>query len=100
MAWASIVEDVDEGRLNIDQNQRKQAEKESQAATAVSPRAARECFRWLLCPVQDDPKADRPAVEAFALNTTSGTAGASWNASAGRTSWSSTEWSPVHLREI
>src|SRR5207302_7747306 len=75
LAWASIVEDVDEGRLNIDQNQRRQAEKESQAATAVLPRAARECFRWLLCPVQDDPKADRPAVEAFALNTTSGTAG-------------------------
>ena len=75
MAWASIVEDVDEGRLNIDQNQQKQAEKESQAADAVLPRAARECFRWLLCPVQDDPKADRPAVEAFPLNTTSGTAG-------------------------
>ena len=32
LAWASIVEDVDEGRLNIDQIQRKQAERESQAA--------------------------------------------------------------------
>ena len=62
LAWESIVEDVDEDRLNIDQNQRKQAEKEAQAAAAVLPRAARECFRWLLCPVQDDPKADRPTV--------------------------------------
>ena len=63
LAWASIVEDVDEGRLNIDQIQRKQAEKESQAANAVLPRAARECFKWLLCPVQDDPTATRPTVE-------------------------------------
>jgi predicted AAA+ superfamily ATPase len=31
LAWASIVEDVNEGRLNIDMIQRKQAEKEAQA---------------------------------------------------------------------
>ena len=61
MAWESIVEDVDEGRLNIDQNQRKQAEKEAKAAADVLPRAARECFKWLLCPVQDDPKASAPS---------------------------------------
>jgi predicted AAA+ superfamily ATPase len=45
MAWASIVEDADEERLNIDLNQRRQAEKEAQAAVAVLPRAARKCFR-------------------------------------------------------
>ena len=98
MAWASIVEDVDEGRLNIDQNQKKQAEKESQAASAVLPRAARECFRWLLCPVQDDPKADRPTVEAFSLNTTSGTAGGELERVCKENELVITEWSPIHLR--
>ena len=98
MAWASIVEDVDEGRLNIDQNQKKQAEKEAQAAAAVLPRAARECFRWLLCPVQDDPKAERPAVEAFPLNTTSGTAGGELERVCKENELVITEWSPIHLR--
>jgi predicted AAA+ superfamily ATPase len=98
MAWATIVEDVEEGRLNIDQNQRRHAEKESQAATAVLPRAARECFRWLLCPVQDDPKAERPAVEAFALNTTSGTAGGEMERVCRENELVIEAWSPIHLR--
>jgi hypothetical protein len=42
-------------RLNIDLLQKKQAEKELQAAEEVVPRAARECYRWLLCPVQEIP---------------------------------------------
>ena len=98
MAWASIVEDVNEGRLNIDQNQRRQAEKESQAAAAVLPRAARECFKWLLCPVQDDPKAERPSVEAFALNTTSGTAGGELDRVCRENELVIEAWSPIHLR--
>jgi predicted AAA+ superfamily ATPase len=98
MAWASIVEDVDEGRLNIDQNQRRQAGTESQAATAVLPRAARECFRWLLCPAQDDPTADRPAAEAFALNTSSGTAGGELERVCRENELVIEAWSPIHLR--
>ena len=61
LAWGTIVEDVKEGRLNIDQIQKRQAEKELQTAEDVLPRAARECFRWLLCPVQDAP--DRPQAD-------------------------------------
>lgn len=98
MAWSTIVEDVEQGRLNIDQIQRRQAEKELQAATVVLPRAARECFRWLLCPVQDDPKADRPTVEAFAMNTTSGTAGGEIERICRENELIIETWSPVHLR--
>jgi predicted AAA+ superfamily ATPase len=98
LAWASIVEDVDEGRLNIDQIQRRQAEKESQAANAVLPRAARECFRWLLCPVQDDPRADRPTLEPFALNTSSGTAGGELERVCRENELVIDVWSPIHLR--
>ncbi|HBI42788.1 MAG TPA: hypothetical protein DDY78_08010 [Planctomycetales bacterium] len=99
MAWASIVEDVEQGRLNIDQNQRKQAENESRAAAAVLPRAARECFKWLLCPVQDDPKAERPGVEAFALNTSSGTPGGELDRVCRENELVIEAWSPIHLRQ-
>ena len=98
LAWASIVEDVDEDRLNIDQIQRKQAEKESQAANAVLPRAARECFKWLLCPVQDDPTATKPAIESFPLNTTSGTAPSELERVCRENELVIETWSPIHLR--
>src|SRR5205085_491109 len=37
LAWGSIVDDVSAGRLNIDQLQKKQAEKELQSAEEVLP---------------------------------------------------------------
>ena len=98
LAWASIVEDVEEDRLNIDQIQRKQAEKESQAASAVLPRAARECFKWLLCPVQDDPTATKPTIESFPLNTTSGNAPAELARVCRENELVIETWSPIHLR--
>jgi predicted AAA+ superfamily ATPase len=98
LAWASIVEDVDEGRLNIDQIQRKQAERESQAANAVLPRAARECFKWLVCPVQDVPTATKPAVESFALNTTSGNVPGEVERVCRENELVIDAWSPIHLR--
>lgn len=99
LAWASIAEDVDEGRLNIDQNQRRQADKEARAAAEVLPRAARECFKWLLCPVQDDPTATRPTIEAFALNTLSGTAASELERVCRENELVIETWSPIHLRD-
>jgi len=61
LAWSSIVDDVKEGRLNIDLLQKNQAEKEQKTAEEVLPRAARECYKWLLCPVQEKPTDPRPS---------------------------------------
>jgi predicted AAA+ superfamily ATPase len=99
LAWASIVEDVDEGRLNIDQNQRRQADKEARAVAEVLPRAARECFKWLLCPVQDDPTATKPVIEAFPLNTTSGSAAGELERICRENELVIETWSPIHLRD-
>jgi uncharacterized protein len=74
LAWTSIIDDVEEGRLNVDLLQKKQAENELKTAQGVLPRAARECYRWLLCPAQETPTEQRPSVEAFPLNTTGGSA--------------------------
>jgi hypothetical protein len=89
---------VDEGRLNIDQNQLTQARKEARAAGEVLPRAARECYKWLLCPVQDDPTATKPTVEAFPLNTTSGTAPGELERVCRENELVIETWSPIHLR--
>jgi len=46
-----------------------------QTAEEVLPRAARECYKWLLCPLQETPTEAKPEVEAFPVNTTGGSVG-------------------------
>jgi predicted AAA+ superfamily ATPase len=98
LAWGSIVDDVKEGRLNIDLLQKKQAEKELQTAEEVLPRAARECYRWLVCPVQETPTDPKPTVEAFPINTTGGSIGREIERVCVENELVIMTWSPIHLR--
>ncbi|GAB9153349.1 ATP-binding protein [Bradyrhizobium diazoefficiens] len=98
LAWASIVDDVKEGKLNIDLLQKNQAEKELKSAEDVLPRAVRECYKWLLCPVQDAPTDPKSGIEAFALNTTGGGAGAEIERICTDNELVIATWSPIHLR--
>ncbi len=98
LAWGSIVEDVAQGRLNIDQIQKKQAEKELQAASDVLPRVARECYKWLLCPVQHSPTDPKPEVEAFPLNTSGSALGNEMERVCVDNELVISTWSPIHLR--
>ena len=100
LAWQSIVDDVETGRLNIDVLQQNQAKKELQTSLEVLPRAARECYKWLLCPVQQsatDPAID---VEAFPLTTTAGTIGGELARVCTENELVISAWSPVHLRSL
>ena len=98
LAWNSIVDDVKEGRLNIDLLQKKQAEKELQSAEEVVPRAARECYKWLLCPVQNTPTDPKPTVEAFPLTTSGGSTGSEIERVCIDNELVIGTWSPIHLR--
>jgi len=98
LAWDSIVDDVKEGRLNIDLLQKNQAEKELRTAEEVLPRAARECYKWLLCPVQETPTDPRPNVEAFPLTTTGGSVGSEIDRVCTENELVISTWSPIHLR--
>lgn len=98
LAWASITDDVKDGRLNIDRLQEQQAKKEQVTAEDVLPRVARECYKWLLCPVMAQPTDRQPTVEAFPLNP----GGNAYSAEIERVCVENeliiTTWSPVHLR--
>ncbi|TPL20967.1 ATP-binding protein [Mesorhizobium sp. B2-4-9] len=98
LAWGSIVDDVKEGRLNIDLLQKNQAEKELKSAEDVLPRSVRECYKWLLCPTQDLPTEPKPGVEAFALTTTGGAVGSEIERVCIDNELVITTWSPIHLR--
>ena len=98
LAWASIVDDINEARLNVDLLQKNQAEKELKSAQDVLPRAARECYKWLLCPVQDSPTDQKPTIEAFTLATTGGSTGGEIERICQEHELVITTWSPIHLR--
>jgi hypothetical protein len=98
LAWGSIVDDVKEGRLNIDLLQKNQAEKELKTAEEVLPRAARECYKWLLCPVQEAPTDPKPNVETFPLTTTGGSVGGEIERVCTENELVISTWSPIHLR--
>jgi len=78
--------------------QKKQAEKELLSAEEVVPRAARECYKWLLCPVQNSATDPKPTVEAFPLNSSGGSAGNEIERVCIDNELVITTWSPVHLR--
>lgn len=98
LAWGSIVDDVTAGRLNIDQLQMKQAAKELQAAEEVIPRVVRECYKWLLCPVQLSATEPKPSIEAFPLNTSGSVLNVEIERVCGENELVISTWSPIHLR--
>lgn len=53
LAWRSIVSDVSEGRLNLDQHQAKQAAASMDQANETMIRTVREAYKWLLAPLQE-----------------------------------------------
>jgi len=98
LAWSSIVEDVAGMRLTLDNLQAEQAKKELKGATEVLPRVARECFKWLLCPSQENPTG-KPAVEAFLLNTSGAALGPEIQRVCIDNELVIATWSPIHLRD-
>jgi uncharacterized protein len=99
LAWNSIVVDVKEKRLNIDGLQEEQAKKELQSAEDVLPRVARECYKWLLCPVQAAPTDRQPTIEAFPLNTGGSAFGNEIQRVCHDNELVIDTWSPIHLRD-
>jgi predicted AAA+ superfamily ATPase len=97
LAWNSIVEDVAAMRLVLDNLQAQQARKELQRAEEVLPRVARDCYKWLLCPGQDNPTESKPKVEARAINT-NGALEPEIERVCLDNEWVIATWSPIHLR--
>ncbi len=98
LAWGSIVDDVEKKRLNIDMAQRDQARKELAGAEGVVPKLARECFKWLLCPVMASATEKQASVEVYALPTGEGTFAGEVERICQDNELVITTWSPVHLR--
>ena len=98
LAWGSIVSDINTGRLNIDRLQEAQAKKEAETAEAVAVRAARDCYKWVLCPVMHAATDREVQVEAFPLNAGAASLAAEIDRVCVENELIISAWSPVHLR--
>ncbi|WP_328984645.1 hypothetical protein [Thiorhodovibrio winogradskyi] len=99
LAWGSIVADIKEGRLNIDLLQQREAETALKSAQDVLPSTARECYKWLLGPLQENPTAPEPEIEAFPVPTSSAAIGKEIARICQENELIIETWSPIHLRD-
>lgn len=99
LAWSSIVDDIQQKRLNIDLFQQDQAKKALETAEGAITGAARACFKWVMCPVQTSSTDREVAVEVFALATSGGVYMGEIERVCTEHEMVISTWSPFHLRE-
>jgi len=98
LAWGSIMDDIQAGRINIDRAQETQAKREHEATENVLPRAVRECYKWLLCPLLRRPTDTTPEIESYSVSTAGNSLPMEIERICRDNELIITEWSPIHLR--
>lgn len=103
LAWQSIVADIRDMTLNLDQFQAKQAGKSLDDAIEALRRMVRESYKWLLAPMQEA----RPGKgisevqwEHFALNPGASNAAQEIERVLKENELLITEWAPIHLAAV
>jgi predicted AAA+ superfamily ATPase len=99
LSWNSIVEDEAAARLVLDTMLIQQAKRDLQIAEEVIPKAARECYKWLLCPVLNSPSETKETIEPFQLNTSGSSLSAEIERVCSENELVISVWSPIHLRD-
>lgn len=103
LAWNSIVNDIKELKLNLDQFQARQASKQLDDAKAALRRMVRETYKWLLAPMQEA----RPGKglseiqwEHFPLNPGAPNLSQEIERVMKENELLITEWAPIHLAAV
>jgi hypothetical protein len=103
LAWQSIVTDVKETRLNLDQLQAKQAAKNCDDAGEALKRMVRETYKWLLVPMQEaQPGKGISEIqwESFQISSSAQNFTQEIERVLRDNELLITEWSPVHLANL
>lgn len=103
LAWQSIVSEINEMKLNLDQFQARQAKKSLEEANETLKRMVRETWKWLLAPVQDaKPGKGLSEIqwEAFPVNPGAMNLTQEIERVLKENELLITEWAPVHLLKL
>ena len=103
LAWQSIVSDIKEMKLNLDQFQSRQASKSFEDANDALRRMIRETYKWMVAPMQEA----RPGKglseiqwEHFQVNPGAQNLSQEIERVLKENELLITEWSPVHLTKV
>lgn len=103
LAWQTIVSDVKEARLNLDQLQSKQAQKSLDDAGEALGRMVKECYKWLLAPMQTAKPGSgvsETTWEHFQVNPAAVNRTQEIERILKENELLITEWSPIHLANM
>jgi len=101
IAWKSIVEDVDNGRMNLDQFQLKQAKRNREGAEQTAIQMVKEAYRWLLCPTEELSKGKPSfAWETLSISPSAATPMQEITEKLKDEEWIVSKWAPVHLHQL
>jgi predicted AAA+ superfamily ATPase len=101
LAWKSIVEDVDNGRMNLDLYQVKQAKSNRAGADQTASQLVKEAFKWLLCPGEEMAKGKPKLVwETLAVSTSAPNPMQEIINQLKEEDWLVAEWAPIHLHSL
>lgn len=101
LAWKSIVDDVDNGRMNLDLYQVKQAKSNRDGADQAAIQLVKETFKWLLCPCEEMAQGKPKLVwEALAVSTSAPNPMQEIIGQLKEEDWLVSEWAPIHLHGL
>lgn len=103
LAWQSIVGDIKDAKLNLDQHQARQASKDLDDANDALRRMVRETYKWLLAPMQEArPGKGLSEVqwEPFAVNAGAANLSQEVERVLKENELLITEWAPIHLARV
>lgn len=101
LAWKSIVRDIDDGVMNHDLANQKQAKQYRETAEKTLELLLKETFKWLLVPtqtiIQGKPvlEWEKTSIATSATNLTQ-----EIEKKLKEEDWIISEWSPIHLRKL
>lgn len=100
LAWRGIHFDINEGKLNLDLFQIKQAKSNMESAEKSLMQVVRDTYKWLLCPNQ--LKADSQTIdwESVAVSANAVNLIQEIENRLREEEWITSEWSPVHLKSL
>ncbi len=103
LAWQSIVNDIKDLKLNLDQHQSRLANKSLEDANEALRRMIRETYKWLMAPVQHtQPGAGISDIqwEHFQLNPGATNLSQEIERVLKENELLITEWAPIHLSKV
>jgi predicted AAA+ superfamily ATPase len=101
LAWCSIVDDIDNEKLNLDLHMARQTKRNRDAAEQSFQHLVREAYKWLICPVEDLDKGKPKLVwEAVSVSPAAKNLVQEIENKLREEEWLIFEWAPIHLRNV